>query len=157
MKKSKINLNKIGDIVYFKLNSQVLYQGHGDIGLTQIKWSGYIQGDGLSSQRLSCIHNRKIDEFSISNFLFRIESGKKYYHRIRLDEKLKQDMGNLANNSSFLQEVEQLRQKAFSEESDYENLEKMRQGLPVTYGSNLILRHIASNSYLTLNPSNLAK
>lgn len=79
------------------------------------------------------MHKRRISELSISNFLFRIELGKKYFHRRELDEKLKQ-IGNLGNDENFLKEVEILRQKAYGEESDHENLEKQSQGLPVTYG-----------------------
>ena len=53
---------------------------------TVVSWPGFLYGDGLSSNKLYCIHKRKTSEVTITKCLFRIEPAKKYHRKKELQE-----------------------------------------------------------------------
>lgn len=135
---------KIGDVIYLQYSTHILYQGGSEEHTTSINWPGYLVGDGLSSERLHCMHKRNVDEYSISKFLFKVE--------------LAND--NLLNNSNsnevpgIKKNNEQIRREMIEE---YEEHKKECEGSPVTYGQNIILRHLQSNTFIFLNNDELAR
>jgi hypothetical protein len=102
-------------------------------------------GDGLSSSRIFCIHKRKLSEATISKCLFRIEPSKKYFFKKNLEasevNRMKED-----NKTE-----RKLAKQAVSEEVDYEQVMNQMKGMPVTYGQGVIIRHMFSNSCVTLD------
>jgi hypothetical protein len=102
-------------------------------------------GDGLSSSRLFCIHKRKLSEATVTKCLFRIEPSKKYYFRKNLD-----GMENESTNEEHKTE-RYLTRLVASEEADYLKVLKQMEGMPVTYGQGVIIRHLFSNACITLD------
>lgn len=144
---------KIGDVIYFKYSTQVLFQGDNKLGMTTIRWPGYLVGDGLSSERLYCMHQRRVSDFSISKFLFKVELAKKSFVNKRYDDPFRNGMGEAQAGGDHYTELQRKKEA----DREYEESKKECKGLPITYGQNIILRHIQSNTFLALNTEELAR
>ena len=119
---------------------------------TVINWPGFLFGDGLSHNRLFCIHKRKTSEVTITKCLFRIEPSKKYFQK---KEFAAWESASSVNHSA--REYNEKLRAAQKEKEDYQNLQDQSMGMPVTYGQGIIIRHIFSNTYLTLDVSQIAR
>jgi hypothetical protein len=118
-----------------------------------INWPGYLFGDGLSNNKLYCIHKRKTSEVTITKCLFRIEPSKKYFQK----KQFSQWEGTSAGQNISAREFNDKLRAAHEEKEDYNNLLAQSMGLPVTYGQGIIIRHIFSNTFLTLDVSQIAR
>lgn len=114
---------------------------------TVISWPGYMYGDGLSSKKLYCNHKRKISEATVTKYLFRIEPPRKYYHKKLLQEAKK-------NRST---DTRALIKNLADSDADYANIKAEYCGMPVAYGQAVIIRHLFSNSFVSLEINKTAK
>lgn len=114
---------------------------------TVIAWPGYIYGDGLSSKKLYCNHKRKISEATVTKYLFRIEPARKYYHKKHLTEAKKRENVDIRVLGKNLAESN----------ADYGNLMEQYCGMPVAYGQAVIIRHLFSDAFLSLEINKTAK
>jgi hypothetical protein len=106
-------------------------------------------GDGLSSRRIFCIHKRKLSEATVTKCLFKIEPAKKYYFRKNFEKT------DLKKNGDLKAE-RHLAKQQHSEELDYSKVLAQTQGMPVTYGQGVIIRHLFSDACITLDLSKAA-
>jgi hypothetical protein len=118
--------------------------------LIPVQWSGLMAGDGLSNDKLFCIHDKKCYETTVSQFLFRVEPARKIGSR--------EQAGSDATGGGFQGDVDQsdkLRE-AETEEKEYQMRLKHSMGQPIYFGQPVILRHIFSEKYITLHINQLA-
>jgi hypothetical protein len=114
---------------------------------TVISWPGYMYGDGLASKKLYCIHKRKTSEATVTKHLFRIEPARKYYYK----------KGLQSSEKSNLDEQRELERRRAQSEADYARIKEEYQGMPITYGQAVIIRHMFSNCFMSLEIDKTAK
>jgi hypothetical protein len=118
--------------------------------LIPVQWSGLMAGDGLSNDKLFCIHDKKAHETTVSQFLFRVEPARKIGAR----EQSGSDTagGGLQGEGDQGDKI----REAETEEKEYQMRLKHSMGQPIYFGQPVILRHIFSEKYITLHINQLA-
>ena len=157
-KKKKAVALRIGDVVYFKhnlpKNSEISQSEHRKI-------STVLSGDGIASNKLECIAQDTIftknANFLFRKCLFRIETARKYTHAKLYSDVQNTSTPNLKDYQGHEQRLAFHKQKAEEEREENDQDCKNSVGNPVIYGQTIQLRHIYSDTRLTLNNHKLSK
>ena len=139
---------KFGDVVYFKYSNETFVSTSHSKNMLPFQWPGYMCGDGLSTDGLSCAHIRTVGEATVTRFLFQIEPARKYLNS--------NETRHVAPLTPDKQLEERLRD-AENEEKQYQETLKQSFGTPIYYGQNFFLRHLFSGDTVTVHPQKLAR
>jgi hypothetical protein len=138
-------------VVYFKYSNQSFVNTSSSGDYAPVQWTGYMSGDGLSSDSIHCTHKRLVSENTITKFLFRIEPARKYTNAD------KQMMEGRASSTFRDRKIEDRLREAETEEKLYQDHLKNALGTPIYYGQSVLLKHIYSGKYICLHPNSLAR
>lgn len=100
---------------------------------------------------MHCIHKRKTAEITITKCLFRLEPSKKHSAQAKIVE------GLASEQTGSRREYQEKLKQAKREQDDYEDLLKQSLGMPISYGQGVVLRHLFSDAFVSLEVKKMAK